>query len=145
MAFWNRNKSRGREPTNAPTTTEQYKMVTTWGEHYYSWNGRLYDSDIVRACIRPKVKAIGKLVAKHIQENEKGLKVNPKVGMRMLLSNPNPYMTGQMFQEKMANQLCLSNNAFALIVRDENGYPEQLYPIPATTVEAIYGNDGALF
>ena len=76
MAFWNRNKNRGREPTaDKPNTSEQYKMVTTWGEHYYSWNGRLYDSDIIRACIRPKVKAIGKLVAKHIQENKKGLKV----------------------------------------------------------------------
>lgn len=146
MAFWNRNKNRGREPTaNRPTTGEQYKMVTTWGEYYYSWNGKLYDSDIVRACIRPKVKAIGKLVAKHIQENEKGLKVNPKVGIRMLLSNPNPYMTGQMFQEKMANQLCLSNNAFALIVRDENGYAEQMYPVPAKAVEAIYGNTGELY
>ena len=106
MAFWNRNKNRGREPTaDKPNTSEQYKMVTTWGEHYYSWNGKLYDSDIIRACIRPKVKAIGKLVAKHIQENEKGLKVNPKTSIKMLLSNPNPYMTGQMFQEKLANQL----------------------------------------
>ena len=136
MAFWNRNKNRGREPTaDKPNTSEQYKMVITWGEHYYSWNGKLYDSDIIRACIRPKVKAIGKLVAKHIQENEKGLKVNPKTSIKMLLSNPNPYMTGQMFQEKLANQLCLSNNAFALIVRDENGYAEQMYPIPATMVE----------
>ena len=58
MAFWNRNKNRGREPTaDKPNTSEQYKMVITWGEHYYSWNGKLYDSDIIRACIRPKVKA----------------------------------------------------------------------------------------
>ena len=84
-------------------------------------------------------------MAKHIQENEKGLKVNPKTSIKMLLSNPNPYMTGQMFQEKLANQLCLSNNAFALIVRDENGYAEQMYPIPATMVEAIYGDTGELF
>lgn len=139
-------QNRGREPTaDKPNTSEQYKMVTTWGEHYYSWNGKLYDSDIIRACIRPKVKAIGKLVAKHIQENEKGLKVNPKTSIKMLLSNPNPYMTGQMFQEKLANQLCLSNNAFALIVRDENGYAEQMYPIPATMVEAIYGTAEELF
>ena len=32
MAFWNRNKNRGREPTaDKPNTSEQYKMVTTWG------------------------------------------------------------------------------------------------------------------
>lgn len=45
----------------------------------------------------------------------------------------------------LANQLCLSNNAFALIVRDENGYAEQMYPIPATMVEAIYGTAEELF
>lgn len=28
MAFWNRNKNRGREPTaDKPNTSEQYKMV----------------------------------------------------------------------------------------------------------------------
>lgn len=145
MAFWNRNKNRGREPTGHPTQKDQFKMITTWGEYYYSWNGRLYDSDIVRACIRPKVKALGKLVAKHIREDPKnGLKVNPEVNIRYLLSNPNPYMTGQMFQEKMATQLCLNNNAFALIVRNEDGRPMQLYPIPAVIAEADYSDTGEL-
>ena len=144
MAFWNRNKNRGREPTR-PTQQEQFKMVTTWGEHYYNWNGRLYESDIVRACIRPKVKAIGKLVGKHIRENgSEGLKVNPEASIKYLLSNPNPYMTGQMFQEKMATQLCLNNNAFALIVRNSDGRPMQLYPIPAVMAEADYSDCGEL-
>ena len=145
MAFWNRNKNRGREPTGHPTQQDQFKMITTWGEYYYSWNGRLYDSDIVRACIRPKVKALGKLVAKHIREDpNNGLKVNPEANIRYLLSNPNPYMTGQMFQEKMATQLCLNNNAFALIVRNADGRPMQLYPIPAVMVEADYSDIGEL-
>ena len=31
MAFWNRNKNRGREPTaDKPNTSEQYKMVTIY-------------------------------------------------------------------------------------------------------------------
>lgn len=143
MKFWNKNKNRGREPTR-PTTQEQFKMVTTWGEHFYSWNGRLYESDIVRACIRPKVKAIGKLVAKHIREDGSGIKVNPEANIKYLLSNPNPYMTGQMFQEKMATQLCLNNNAFALIVRNADGRPMQLYPIPAVMAEADYSDSGEL-
>ena len=42
------------------------QMVTTYGEHYYSWDGKLYNSDIVRACIRPKVKAAGKLAGKPV-------------------------------------------------------------------------------
>lgn len=61
MAFWNRNKNRGREPTaDKPNTSEQYKMVITWGEHYYSWNGKLYDSDIIRAFM-DKDKLVGEI------------------------------------------------------------------------------------
>ncbi len=147
MKFFNRN----REPTNKktvekPTEQSRIAMVTTWGEHYYSWNGKLYDSDIVRACIRPKVKAIGKLVGKHIRDDPKGgMKVNPEPYIRFLLKEPNPYMTGQQFQEKMAAQLCLNNNAFALIIRDVNGYPEQIFPIPCAVAEAVYDKQGELF
>ena len=44
------------------------QMVTTYGESFYVWNGKLYDSDIIRSCIRPKVRAVGKLVGKHIRQ-----------------------------------------------------------------------------
>ncbi len=117
------------------------QMVTTYGEHYYSWNGKLYDSDIVRSCIRPKVKAAGKLAGKHIRADADVLKVNPDANIRFLLSEPNPFMTGQQFQEKVATQLCLNNNAFILIVRDTNGKPMQLYPIPCVMCETKYIND----
>lgn len=130
---------RKREPTkNEKADKSVLQMLTTWGEHYYAWNGKLYDSDIVRSCIRPKVKAAGKLLGKHIRADTKGLKVNPDANIRFLLSEPNPYMTGQQFQEKVATQLCLNNNAFILIIRDENDKPVQLYPIPCVMCETVY-------
>lgn len=134
---------RKREPTkNEKVGKEVIKMINTWGEHYYAWNGKLYDSDIVRSCIRPKVKAIGKLAGKHIRlGKEETIIVNPDANIRFLMEEPNPYMTGQQFQEKMATQLCLNNNAFALIIRDGNGKPYQLYPIPCDTCETLYKND----
>lgn len=133
---------RKREPTkNEKAHKEIIKMVNTWGEHYYTWDGKLYNSDIVRACLRPKVKAIGKLVGKHIRDSDEGLKVNPEANIRFLLSEPNPYMTGQQFQEKVANQLCLNNNAFILVIRDENRKPMQLYPMPCDFCETVYKND----
>ena len=61
-------------------------MLTTLGESYYAWDGKMYESDIIRACIRPKVKAIGKLVGKHIREDKKtGLHVNPDSNIRFVL------------------------------------------------------------
>jgi HK97 family phage portal protein len=123
------------------TKTSRYKMVTERGNGFYSWDGRLYHSDIVRACIRPKTKAIGKLIAKHIRNDTEGIKTNPEAYIRFLLEEPNPYMTGQMMQEKVSNQLSLNNNAFILIIKDDYGYPSELYPIPCSGVEAIYVNN----
>ncbi|MDD1370116.1 phage portal protein, partial [Bacillus sp. MHSD17] len=128
----------------APTTT-RFEMINDNGGGFFAWNGDIYQSDIIRACIRPKAKAVGKLIAKHIRDNSTEFKVNPDSYMRFLLEEPNPLMTGQMFQEKMAVQLELNHNAFAYIKRDDFGYPTEVYPIPCTTVEVVEGAQGDIF
>ena len=125
------------------------ELMQQIGNNYRSWNGTIYDSDIVRSCIRPKVKATGKLVAKHLRdvvdaEGHHELKVNPSNAIRFILDEPNPLMTGQMLQEKLAAQLCLNSNAFALIIRDDYGSPMEIYPIIARTVDAVYDSAGKL-
>lgn len=125
------------------------QLMQEQGTRYMAWHGGLYDADVVRACIRPKAKAVGKLVAKHIRESiaedgSRSITVNPAPGIRRLLEEPNPYMTGQVMQEKLATQLCLNNNAFALIVRDDMGLPTGIYPILPQTAEALYSADGTL-
>ncbi|MGL5085319.1 MAG: phage portal protein [Clostridium sp.] len=139
MAFKNKffNKS--------PTAT-RFEMITDKGNGFYNWNGKLYQSDIIRSCIRPKAKAVGKLEAKHIRNNSQdGFSINPEPYIRFLLEEPNPYMTGQMLQEKVATQLQLNNNAFIYIHRDELDYPIELYPVPVVGVEALYDKDGLLY
>ena len=96
MGLLNRFLSRFKNVTQVA----RYKMIVDKGNGFYAWNGKLYQSDIVRACIRPRVKAIGKLIPKHIREGPDGIKVNPEPYMRFLLEEPNPYMSGQMLQEK---------------------------------------------
>ena len=127
-----------------------YKMIVDCGNGFYAWNGKLYKSDLVRSAIKPKTKAIGKAVAKHIRrstdkDGEKKILVNPSVNTRFMLEEPNEFMTGQMLQEKVANQLSLNGNAFILIIRDSFGVPVGLYPIPATTVEAKYDDNHELY
>lgn len=129
--------------------TVRYQMVTERGNGFYAWNGKLYQSDIVRACMRPKVKGVGKLVGKHLRETidregKRRIAYNADARLRYLLEEPNPYMTGQKLQEKLAAQLVLNNNAFALIIRDENSLPVEIYPITARSVQAIYRKDGTL-
>ncbi len=119
-------------------TLTKYQLVTERGNGTYFWNGKIYESDIVRACIAPYVKAVGKLVGKHIFETKGDVKTNPEPYIKVLLENPNPLMSMQKLLEKMTAQLMLNRNAFALIVRDTNGYPTEIFPLPAINVEAVY-------
>ncbi|HYF81151.1 MAG TPA: phage portal protein [Symbiobacteriaceae bacterium] len=139
MRWWQQVFSRYREPPM------QVKLITEWGEAFRAWDGSIYKSDIVRAAIRPKVKAIGKLMAMHVREDASGLKVNPEPYMRVLLEDPNPYSGGQLFRERMATLLAVNNNAFARIYRDQDGYPVQIYPLRATSAEAVRKDDGMLY
>lgn len=122
-----------------------YQMVVDQGNGFYAWNGDLYQSDIVKSAMRPKVQAIGKAMAKHIRKGEgTNLKVNPEPYIRFLLEEPNEIMSMQMLLEKMANQLELNGNAFALIIRDSNGLPAAVYPIVANQVEMVKSDQGIL-
>lgn len=136
MGLFNKTDSKN---SNSDLKSSVITMIQDCGKGFYSWNGKLYQSDIVRACIKPKTKAIGKCVAKHIRETmkekETKIEVNPLVSIRFLLEEPNALMSGQMMQEKVANQLALNGNAFVLILRDPYGTPIGLYPIPCASVE----------
>ena len=135
MFFFNKIKNMILQKTQVVSGCQ---LIQDKGNSFYSWNGKIYQSDILRSCITPRATAIGKLVAKHIRNNsQEGIVINPEPYIRFLLEEPNPYMTGQMLLEKMINQLELNNNAFALINRDEFRYPCEIYPIPATSADAI--------
>ncbi len=117
-----------------------FELVTERGNGYYTWNGKLFESDVVRSCIRPKANAIGKLAIKHLRDE----KVFPDAYLERLLKNPNPIMSMQQMLVKLANQLCINNNAFALVIRGDAGLPVAIYPITATSAEAVW-KDGNLF
>jgi len=144
--FFNIRRSRDPTVTRADNNAV-LQMVNLWGEHYIAWNGKLYESDIVMACIRPKVKAVGKMVAKHLRDDKKtGLQVNPMTNIRMLLQYPNEKMTMQQLLEKLAFQLTLTGNAFALVRRDydSGGKPIGLYPIECSNVRKREDKQGVI-
>ncbi|MDM5333427.1 phage portal protein [Ureibacillus composti] len=130
---------------NSQPSTQRFELINDDRGGFYNWNGNLYKSDIIRSAIRPEVTAIGKLVAKHIQRNSRGLKINPNENLAFLLKRPNPIMSMQVFQEKMAVQLALNHNAFAYIVRDEMLNVTAIYPLPASSVEVKEGVLGDMF
>ena len=143
MAFWNNLFHR---KNSGVTVTPEYKLVTNYGNGFFGWNGKVYESDIIRSAIEVKATTIGKAVAKHIRSGTgDSIVVNPDVYIQFLLSDPNPLMSGQMLQEKMITQLELNNNAFAFVQNDANGMPTAIWPIVANSVEAIQDNQGNLY
>lgn len=146
MGFWDKFRAMVRSPTGRAGKGVRVSMVKDQKETIMGWDRDLWSSDIVRAAVRPKAKAIGKMVVHHIRENARtGEKaVDPETYMRFLLREPNPYMTMQMLLEYLVTRKELTGNAFALIVRDENGVPAEIYPIPAVTAEASVDEGGEL-
>lgn len=143
MGFWRNIFNRS---DHGVQVSPGYKMVTTLGNNFYSWNGQVYESDIVRSAIEVKANAIGKAVAKHIRAGAGDtFSEDPDTYIKFLLSDPNPIMTGQMLQEKMITQLELNNNAFAYVQTDSNGLPNAIWPIAASSVEALQNDQGTLF
>lgn len=123
----------------------RYEMLTENNGNYYGWDGDLYTSELVRTCTRPFATAVGKLVIKHLREMKDDVKINSNLHIRALFLSPNPLMSMQKLQEKLANQLILNNNAFAYINRNEDGKPIEIYPLAATSVEAVYDTGMNLF
>lgn len=125
------------------------ELVTENTAGYYNWGGTAYDNDIVRACVNARAKRFCKLTLQHIRETytdaSKSLVVNPEPYIRLLLQEPNPYMSMVDFLAKICRTVDLSGNAFILILRDNNGLSRELYPIPAQTADAEYSNTGELF
>jgi len=88
-------------------------MITT-GPGFISWNGQLYDSDLIQATIRPYTKHVGKLRVRHLRQDA----INPDPRLRFLLKEPNELMTMQKLLEKVVWQLKLNGNAFVYVQRD---------------------------
>ena len=121
-------------------TVTRYQIVSEKGNGTFIYSGKIYQSDIVTACLAPYKKAVGKLSPLHVRKLKDNTEIFPEPYMRFLLEEPNTLLTMQKTLEKIVSPLILSGNAFILIVRDINGYPLELFPIPAVSAEAVYMN-----
>lgn len=119
--------------SNQGANKQRLEMLSDTINTYYTWDGDLLKSDIIRSCIRPKVNAVSKLKLIH----KKKEKILENSYLKEILENPNPYMTIGDFLSKMMWQRELTNNAFAYIKRDPMGMIEGIYPVPYSAVEML--------
>ena len=128
------------------TPVRQYKLMAQSTNGAIVYDGKVYDSDILRAAIRPKARTIGKMTLKHTRKTRDGDESNEnELYMQLLLREPNAFMSMQQLLEKLVTQLEINNNAFAVIVRDDYGLPEQILPVNAVSVEVMLDDASNLF
>lgn len=122
------------------------KLFTTDFSGGYYYDGNCYKSDIVRSCIKPFYRAVGKLTPKQLKKNAKG-EITGKTDLYIteLLKRPNPYMSMQSLLEKTAITLQLNGNAFIYVLKNEHELATALFPIPAISVKKEYDEHGELF
>ena len=127
-----------KEPTNGYT---RFELLSTNSNSISPRDGKIYDNDIVRSCLRPISTNLGKLNFKYVRNTSDGLKIIKNGQIYYLLKYPNVYMTMQKLLEKLVNQYEIEGNAYAYVKKDENNNPIAIFPLPARRVELKEYND----
>ncbi len=121
------------KPKEKPTT----ELIRIPNGQFTSWNGNAYESDLFRSAVDAIARNAAKLKATLVSSANGELE-------KILQISPNPYMTTYDFQYKLITQLFLTNNAFALLDRD-NGQVQGIYPITYASAENYMDSAGNLF
>lgn len=136
-----RRKNIQNIPNNELRIANKNMEIISHETSTFTSNGSVALSDVVRSAIRPKVKAIGKLTALHTLEGD----IQAHSELTMLLQEPNPIDTLQTLLEKLATQLQLNNNAYAVVYKDLEGNPLEIYPVFATSAQMSKSSNNNYF
>lgn len=100
-------------------------------------------STVVLSCVRVIAETLASLPAHVYARIPGGKRQAPEHPVfRLMHDQPNPLMTAYTFKETLEAHLCLWGNAYAEIVRDGNGVPVELWPVPPARMISIQRTPG---
>ena len=111
-------------------TEGYFRTLTAYSPVWRTWNGKLYEMDLVRAAIDARARHISKLQVT-IQGSAK-----PKLQTK-LRQAPNGFQTWGQFLYRTSTILDAQNTAFLVPILDEYGEPEGIYPILPSSAELV--------
>lgn len=112
--------------------TSTWKELGSYNAQFSSFGSNIYQSEVVRSCIRPLAEHTSKANAICTDKNIE----------RILNESPNLYMNGKDFLAKVRTRLELINTVFIYIGRDDKGHAISFYPVPFSSFEALEYNNG---
>jgi HK97 family phage portal protein len=123
----------GNRPKPAGRYEGQFKLLNGYTPRFTSWNGSIYESDLIRAAINAR--------ATHISKLEIRIDGTAKPALRRKLSyNPNEFQTWSQFLYRLSTILDVHNSAFIVPIYDQYGEPSGIYaPLPDSCEFVQYG------
>lgn len=113
-----------------------WQTVTGYSPVFTTWDGQMYESELVRAAIDALARHSGKL------EVAVSGAANPRLRTR-LRSQPNPFMTWYQYLYRLRTILECQNNAFIVPIYTPDGQEiEGFFPVLPSSCEVREADDG---
>ena len=109
------------------STVQKWKELGTYQATFSVFGNDVYNSNVVRSCIRPLAEFSSKATAKSNNKNYE----------RLLNNRPNLYMNGRDFIYKVRTLTEINNTCFIYVERDDRANVKGFYPVPYSYFEAI--------
>lgn len=129
------------KPKNVELSREAdsyFRTLTAYRPHFTTWNGKLYESELVRSAIDARARHISKLKVE-IQGAAR-----PTLQTKLRLK-PNNWQTWSQFLYRLSTILDMQNTAVIVPVYDDLMNPVGYYPVLPRKCEIVQDDDGTPF
>ena len=129
------------KPKNVELSREAdsyFRTLTAYRPHFTTWNGKLYESELVRSAIDARARHVSKLKVE-IQGSAR-----PTLQTKLRLK-PNNWQTWSQFLYRLSTILDMQNTAVIVPVYDELMNPVGYYPVLPRKCEIVQDDDGTPF
>ena len=129
------------KPKNVELSREAdsyFRTLTAYRPHFTTWNGKLYESELVRSAIDARARHISKLKVE-IQGSAR-----PTLQTKLRLK-PNNWQTWSQFLYRLSTILDMQNTAVIVPVYDELMNTVGYYPVLPRKCEIVQDDDGTPF
>ena len=124
-----------RKQQNAVRGAEVFKTLTPYKPVFHTWQGSIYESELIRAAIYARARHISKLKFDTTGAAKLGLQSKLKQG-------PNQWQTWPQFLSRTSTILDIHNTAFIVPVKDKILTTTGYYTVLPTRCEVVeYDND----
>lgn len=124
-----------RKQKNAVYGAEVFKTLTPYKPVFHTWQGSIYESELIRAAISARARHISKLKFDSAGAAKIGLQAKLK-------QNPNQWQTWPQFLSRTSTILDIHNTAFVVPVKDKSLTTTGYYTVLPTRCEVVeYDNE----